>query len=318
MFIAGLLGYATLTVSVPSLAQSQVADSATACETGRISNIFVDNRSIYEIVDGDPLRWFYRLANALHINTTEGFILREVLFSVGDCLDPQLLEESYRILESYPFIAASDVYPVAQPDGTYHVVIDTQDEWTTQFDLGVSFDQGLQLDRMNLTEENLLGRGVQAEVFMRRRREQRDKGFRLQQPRLFGTRTDANFGWGRTRTGDFLEQGINYPFVGEVGRFAVRQIFERRDQVFTYSAGDDPEISNALLPYRDEWAEASIAGRVGRPGNLTLFGIGMTRERVGFVGFPDDVEVAIDNDFGNTMPAPRTTIKKRSETTYWI
>ena len=302
--IAGLLACATLTVLAPTPARSQISDPDTACEAGRISNIFVDNRSIYEIIDSDPLRWLYRLANALHINTTEGFILREVLFSEGDCLNPLLLDESYRILESYPFIATADVYPVAQPDGSYHVVIDTQDEWSTQFDLGVSFDQGLQLDRMNLTEENLLGRGVQAEVFLRRRREQRDKGFRLQEPRLFGTRTDANFGWGRTRVGDFLEQGINYPFVGEVGRFAVRQIFERRDQVFTYSAGADPDITNALLPYRDEWAEASIAGRVGRPGNLTLFGIGVTRERIGFTGFPGDVEVAVDNDFGNTIEAP--------------
>ena len=171
--IAGLLACATLTVLAPTPARSQISDPDTACEAGRISNIFVDNRSIYEIIDSDPLRWLYRLANALHINTTEGFILREVLFSEGDCLNPLLLDESYRILESYPFIATADVYPVAQPDGSYHVVIDTQDEWSTQFDLGVSFDQGLQLDRMNLTEENLLGRGVQAEVFLRRRREQR-------------------------------------------------------------------------------------------------------------------------------------------------
>ena len=204
VFLIGVLGCTAITAAVAQDVQSQVIDSPTVCETGRISNIFVDNRSIYEIIDRDPLRWFYRLANALHINTSEGFILREVLFSEGECLNPLLLEESYRILESYPFIGTADVYPIAQPDGTYHVVIDTQDEWTTQFDLGVSFDQGLQLDRINLTEENLLGRGVRAEVFMRRRREQRDRGFRLQEPRLFGTRTDANFGWGRTRSGDFL------------------------------------------------------------------------------------------------------------------
>ncbi len=306
VFLIGVLGCTAITAAVAQDVQSQVIDSPTVCETGRISNIFVDNRSIYEIIDRDPLRWFYRLANALHINTSEGFILREVLFSEGECLNPLLLEESYRILESYPFIGTADVYPIAQPDGTYHVVIDTQDEWTTQFDLGVSFDQGLQLDRINLTEENLLGRGVRAEVFMRRRREQRDRGFRLQEPRLFGTRTDANFGWGRTRSGDFLEQGINYPFVGEVGRFALRQVYTRQDQVFTYSAADDPDFTNVLLPYHDEWAEVSVAGRLGRPGNLTLLGVGMTRERIEFQEFPDGLEITIENDFGNTIAAPAT------------
>jgi hypothetical protein len=145
---------------------------------------------------------------------------------------------------------------------------------------------------------------MRAQVFARRRREERDQGFRLQEPRLFGTRTDANFGWGRTRAGDFLEQGLNYPFVGEVGRFAVRQVFDRRDRVFRYSAADDPDFTNVLLPYRDEWAELSIAGRVGRPGNLTLLGVGMTRERIQFQGLASELEVAIDGDFGNTIAAP--------------
>ena len=299
-----MLGSAAITGSVPQDALSQAVDSATVCETGRISNIFVDNRSIYEIDKvPDGLRWFYRLANRLHITTRESFILREVVFEEGDCLDLLLLEVSGQILRTYPFISTADVYPVAQPDGTYHVVIDTQDEWTTQFDLGVSFDQGLQLERLNLTEENLLGRGVLAQVFLRRRREQRDAGLRFRQPRLFGTRTDAHFGLGRTRVGDFLEQEFTYPFVGEVGRFAGRQIYNRRDRVFTYSAADDPEITHTLLPYEEEWAEISVAARFGRPGQLTLFGVGLTRERVEFAGFPGDVEVAIDNDFGNTVPA---------------
>lgn len=301
--VAALLGSAAVTASTPQGLHAQVTDTTTVCESGEISNIFVDNRSIFDIVEGDPLNWVYRLANTLHIDTNEGFILREVLFSTGDCLDPLLLEESSRILESYRFITTADVYPVAQSDGTYHVVIDTQDRWTTQFDLGVSFDQGLQLDRVDLTEGNLLGRGMLAQVFARRRREQRDRGFRLQEPRLFGTRTDANFGWGRTRGGDFLEQGINYPFVGEVGRFALRQVVDRRDRVFTYSAADDPEFTNVLLAYRDEWAEISMAGRRGRPGNLTLLGAGITRERIDFGGLPGEIEVVLDGDFGSTTAA---------------
>ncbi|MEE2896865.1 MAG: BamA/TamA family outer membrane protein [Gemmatimonadota bacterium] len=300
---SALLCVAAIASSAPHDALAQVGDPAEACEAGRISNIFVDNRSIYEINDDDPFRWVYRLINALHVNTRAGFILRELLFSEGDCLDPLLLEESYRILESYGVIGIADIYPVAQPDGTYHVVVDTQDRWTTQFDLGVSFDQGLQLDRLNLTEANLLGRGVRAEVFAQRRREQRTQGFRLQEPRLLGTRTDANLGWGRTRSGNFVELGLNYPFVGEVGRVAMRQIYDRRDRVFTYSAADDPDFTNVLLPYRDEWAEVSMAGRLGRPGNLTLLGLGLTRERIVFRRFPNELEVAIDNDFGNTMAA---------------
>jgi hypothetical protein len=306
VFWGGLTAAAALLgLTAPEASAQTVAP--TVCEAGRVTNIFVDNRSIFqvdELPEGSRLRWIYKFANALHITTRESFILREILFAEGDCLDPLLLEESGRLLRFYPFIETADVFPVQQPDGSYHVVIDTQDRWTTQFDLGVSFDQGLQLERADLTEKNLLGQGILAQVIFKRRREQRDTGFKLQQPRLFGTRTDAQFGWGKTRVGHSLEEEISYPFFSEVGRWAVRQTFHRRDQVFSYSTGAETDITHALLPFEEEWAEVSFAARLGQPGNLTLLGVGLTRERIEFTGFPGDLEVAINDDFGETPAAP--------------
>lgn len=289
-------------------AAAQELTEAADCSQGRISHIFVDNRSIFdldELAGGRTLRGFYKLANALHVKTRESFLREELLFQEGDCFDPFLMEESGRILRGYTFIARADVFSVRQPDGSHHVVVDTQDEWTTRVDLGVSFDDGLGLEVLEVSEENVGGVGIQAAVFLRQRKERRDLGARLTFPRVLGTRTNASLSAGSTRAGRFVAQGITYPFVGEVGRIAVRQTFHRRDDLFPFAtSGAAQTYSHLLLPLIGEQAEFSVAGRLGRPGSLTLLGAGLSRETLEFPDLPGSLEIARDSDFGDTEPAP--------------
>ena len=298
--------FALWLAALPAPSGAQETPAPSVCAGGRVSAVFVDNKSIFDVDDLEDaaVGWAYGLANRLHIKTRAGFIRRELLFEEGDCYDPLLLEESGRILRSYAFIARADVFAVDQPDGSVHVVVDTQDEWTTKVDLGVSFDNGLRFEALDLTEENLLGRGILASAFIRQQRERRDRGVRLQFPRVFGTRLDAAGGAGETRIGRFYEASVTYPFVGEVGRFALRQSFRRRDELFPYALPEADAYSDVLLPLLDERAEVSAAFRVGEPGNLTMFGLGFSRETLQFRGFPGDVDVARDRDFENTVPAP--------------
>ncbi|HSG09677.1 MAG TPA: hypothetical protein VLA36_15050 [Longimicrobiales bacterium] len=295
---------------VPLGAQEPAAPSTAldACGPGLISHVFVDNHSIFDLDQlqaGGVLRGVYKLANALHVKTRESFIRRELLFGVGDCLDPFLLEESERLLRQYVFMARVDIFAVPQSDGTQHVVVDTQDEWTTRVDFGPTFDDGIQLETLELSEENVAGLGAQASVFFRQRRERKELGARLNLPRLFGSRTDAAVSAGRTRAGRFLDQGMAYPFVGEVGRLALRQSYHRRDELFPYVvSGEGVDYSHLLLPLLDERAEISVAGRLGRPGSLTLLGVGITHEKLDFGGYPEGLEIARNNDFGNTDTAP--------------
>jgi hypothetical protein len=302
------VGLALLAVTAAPASAQQVAGVPVACPQGRISHVFVDNHSIFDVDElggGRFMRGFYSLANALHFRTRESFIRGELLFREGDCYDPVLLEESARILRGYVFIARADVFAVRQTDGTQHVVVDTQDEWTTRVDLGPSFDDGLQIEVLEISEENVAGRGAQAAVFFRQRRERKDLGGRVVLPRLFGTRTDLGVSAGRTRDGSFFSEGMVYPFVGEVGRFALRQTFQQRDELFPYAAsGGASEYTYLLLPFRDQRFELSVAGRLGKPGSLTLLGLGLSRESLEFFDFPSSLEIAQGNDFGSTSPAP--------------
>ncbi|MCG6957986.1 MAG: BamA/TamA family outer membrane protein [Gemmatimonadetes bacterium] len=298
----------SLVLAGAAAAQSGTPGGAeTPCPEGRISNVFIDNHSIYDLEQiGAPgaARRFYEIANALHVKTRAAFIRSELLFHEGECYDPLLLSESGRILRSYPFIARADLFAVAQPDGTKHVVVDTQDEWTTKVDLGVSVDGGLTLETLQLKEEDVLGRGIQATLFLRQRQERKDAGARVAFPRLLGTRTNLLLSAGRTRDGRFREEALTYPFVGEIGRFAVRQTYLRRDELFPYSVGMGGGFSHVLLPYLDDRLEVSFAGRIGRPGKLTLMGFGVSRETLDFAGFPGTLAIAHNSDFGAPAPAP--------------
>lgn len=285
------------------------AATAQECPEGVISLVFVDNNSIYdsqELADERRFRWVYELINTLHVRTRQRFIQRELLFGSGDCYAPALLEESERLLREYPFIARADVFGLRQPDDSWHVVVDTQDEWTTKLDLGLRFDQGLRMEKIELTEESFLGRGILLGAFYRERNEQRDLGVRLELPRLGRTRTDTRLSWGRTRRGDFFEQALEYPFVGEIGRVAGRQIYLRRETFFPYSVGArsdaDGTVTHVLLPLDERRVEVTLAGRVGEPGNLTIFGIGFSNETVEFPAFPDGIELALAGDFDDRAP----------------
>ncbi len=293
------------------LAALPARHAAQECEAGRISYIFIDNKSIFdtsEMEEGSRFLLAYRIANALHFRTREDFLSRELLFETGDCFDPFLLEETERILRSYPFIAGADVFDIPQPDGTRHVLVDTQDEWTLQLGLGMSLDDGFHLEGISLSEKNFLGQGVLLGLFYHERKERRDLGVILETPRLKDTRMDGRVAFGQTRTGIFFEEGMAYPFVGEIGRYAAIHRFRRRESLFPYVSWQHPDFSHVGLPFLEQDVAFAVAGRVGRPGNLTLFGVGLSWENLDFNGFPGSLESIRDGDFSAPGTADQAAV----------
>jgi hypothetical protein len=270
----------------------------------------VDSHSVFdnrEESESGSLDWLYRTANSLHFRTRAGFVASELLFEEGDCLDLFVLAESERILRNYPFLAEVDVYAVPQADGTAHVVVDTEDEWTTQISIAGSFEDGLHLRSLGVLEENLFGRGVFVSASLRRQDERRELGGEIRTPRLLGTRWDARMKYGTTREGLFREGGLAYPFVGEVGRIAAQAVWSDREDLFGYLIGQGAESEapvHLLIPFRSEITSGAVAVRLGRPGNLTMFGFGVVRNERHFPEPYAKAEVAQDSKFDDATPAP--------------
>jgi hypothetical protein len=286
------------------------------CPQGRIDHVFVDNRSIFPTHEMDPdtpFLWAYKLANALHVRTRESFVRNELLFRKGECLDSLRLAETERLLRGYRFIRESDVFAVEQPDGGQHVIVDTQDEWSTRLDLGIRLDEGVEIFGARIVEENFLGRGMRLRLFFDQEREQRDLGLEFFTPRLLGTRWDARLGAGRTRNGSFFEEALMYPFAGEVGRFGARQSYLWRESLQAFSLGEGEKHTHLLMPFLDRRADVAVGGRAGEPGGLTVFGMGVSWESLRFQEFPDDVELVVDGNFSETVPADSATVAPVAE-----
>jgi hypothetical protein len=289
------------------LASSLLPEESTGqeCPLGRISFVFIDNWDIFDLTVLEPgakVGWFYRAANAIHVRTREDFVRKELLFRTGDCFDPLLLEESERLLRSYSFIGESDVFPIQKPDGDRDVVVYTRDDWTTKVNLGFRIDDGVKIEGLDLSEENFLGMGMLARLFFKKTNETQDLGTEFQTPRLFGTRLDGRVSFGTTRKGNFYEEAFTFPFVGEVGHFAARQSFSWRETVFSYSTHPSLDYTNLLVPFLDQCWDVAVGKRIGRPGSLTVFGLGLSKESTQFREFPKDVEYVVDKDFSNPVP----------------
>ena len=202
----------------------------TLCEGPVISEIFVDNHTIYPPVpdSGQSANRIGRLANwvanRVHRRTRANLIRNELLFAEGDCLDPFLVEESGRILRALPFIADADVYPVVVSETEAHVVVDTRDKWTLKLDIRAEVDQRFQLTHVSITEENLMGTGTLLGAYLIERDERRDLGLELRTPRLFGTRMDGPDRDGQNPHGEVLSRIAHLPVRRRGGPLGIRRI----------------------------------------------------------------------------------------------
>ncbi len=315
-FLAGTLS--VLLAGAPVAAQQTRLDAAGRgttssglCQLGPISYVFIDHHSIFD-TQADPARrfsWFYRAANATHVRTRRSTIARELLFGPGDCYDPVLLEESERLLRTNDFLAQVEIFAVPQPDGSYHVVVDTRDEWSTQLDVRLAFQSGVDFEGARLREANLLGRGESLAAYYIRRDVTRAYGLSFQTLQLAGTRWDLLTELGRSLAGTTFVEAIAYPFVGEVSRWSSRQQFSREDRFFDYMVGAEAEDPvQVLVPLRDKHFDLAVISRLGRRGNLTLLGAGLTYQQLTYPGAPRvargaDIEPAALADSAILQPA---------------
>ncbi|HEU0051873.1 MAG TPA: hypothetical protein VFQ39_01805, partial [Longimicrobium sp.] len=273
-----------------------------------ISHIFVDNNSVFSV--GDPeleprFNWAYRLANKAHARTREGVIRRELLFREGDCYNADVLEDSERILRAATFIADADVFAVRQGDGTWHVIVETRDEWSTR--LEPQFDSGeMGLTGLELREDNLMGRGQRVAAFVKEYQGERIYGASYATRQLFRTQLDAELAVARTPVGVAVLEKVAWPFRGEAGRWAFRQAYAREEYNFEFYVPDPVEggLERRLFPEERTGFDLGAVLRLGRRGNLTLFGLALTGE---WTDYPREQLVPDDDSPAPSvgLPVPR-------------
>jgi hypothetical protein len=300
---ARVLALAAALYATPAAAQVPPAADGAGCPV--IAFVFIANNSIFDTTDphlDGRFGWAYRAANALHVRTRESVIRRELLFRVGDCYDEFLLAESERLLRGYDFLSRVDIFGVPQNDGSYHVIVDTRDEWSTQIDVRFRVNGTFGLEGARVQETNLAGTGQTVGAFYFQREVARNYGLSYYTPQLLNSRWDLRADVGRTRAGSFVRQEIAYPFIGEVSRWAARQSLLRDDRFFDYIIPDDDALQRArlLVPIRESFFDLAVVRRTRTRGSATVLGAALSIQDL---SFPGAVEMVRGADFDAREPA---------------
>jgi hypothetical protein len=303
-------------------ARAQTSDPE--CPRGRITEIFVDNKSVFEVGSPDldaRFNWAYRAVNRLHVRTRRSVIRRALLVREGACLDPALLADSERTLRATPYIASADVYAVPQADGTQHVVVETRDEWTFRLEPQFESGDGFELTGLVVREDNLLGTGQRIAGYFLEHQGERIYGADYVNRQTFGTLARLDLGVARTPVGHSLVQGVMYPFRGETGRWAFRQVAEQQEHNFElFVPRDDGGLDRRLFPERRRALEAAGVVRLGRRGNLTMFGAGLAGEWIEYP-FEDSGGAAVSEVPGlaglDTVAAVRLMFLAGQRNVWW-
>lgn len=128
-----------------------------------IGEITVVDGNIFDLTNPKEDKFFYRLANALHIRTRQGVIRRQLLFKSGEPVSVQRIDETVRLLRENRYLYEVEIRPTAYHDGVVDIEVMTRDTWTLDPGLGVSRKGGDNETKYGIKELNLLGTGASIE-----------------------------------------------------------------------------------------------------------------------------------------------------------
>jgi hypothetical protein len=284
-----LLSAAARSAWIAALLLLPAGVASASCPHGVIDEIVVRPGSVFAAEEarrnGDSFAWAFRLANRLHVPTRPSVIERELLFREGDCLDPELIEETERILRFAPFLADAEisVRPAAEP-GRHRVVVTTRDEWSLRVE--PRMEGGGRFTALTIQEENLLGTGRQVAVFYRENLGDEQWGASFTSPQLLRTRWRLSAEGARTHLGHLAAADVAYPFTGREGRWAYRVRGSHHDRAFEFIAGEPGALVSVLFPERRRFVDAGVVRRFGTMTRQILLGFGASGEWIAYPGDP--------------------------------
>ncbi len=175
-----------------------------------VSIVFI-RRDIFDTSMPGTTAWPYRLANKLHITSTEMFIRRMLLFSEGDPFNAAELKESARILRSTDLVNPVEI-TAREVTGGVEVTVDTRDRWTLQ--VGAKF--GISGNRsdfaISVDENHLFGQGWALNLKYASDDERSSWTYGLYHPNILGSRWRARVEYRDASDGYRNLIRADYPF----------------------------------------------------------------------------------------------------------
>lgn len=177
----------------------------------RIAQVEIRCNEVFETPDGKGF-WLYRVANKLHILTREEQVQQELLFSVGDPLDPEALSQTERNLRAFPYLRDARITTSPAGNDAVNVRVETWDSWSTQLEVGIASAGDTFLWSAGVSEKNLLGRGKQFEASLRSELDRDSGTFYYRDGRFLGSRVATALIYSDRSDGRLADLGVGRPF----------------------------------------------------------------------------------------------------------
>ncbi len=161
----------------------------------RIAAIEIDRNPIFA---PDTVR-LHRWVNKLHVLTREGVIRRDLLFRVGDRVDPEVLARNQQLLRSRDYLSNAEIELLPDPDDptAVKILVHTFDRWTISADAAIK-SRGR--TAVGISDANLFGWGNRFNIdsyFNRKNWNYGGHRIDYEIPNLLGSFFQARIGGGR-------------------------------------------------------------------------------------------------------------------------
>ncbi|HEY7774608.1 MAG TPA: hypothetical protein VIC26_15595 [Marinagarivorans sp.] len=195
---------------------------------------------VFDTADPDEDKALFRLVNSLNIRTRESALRPQLQFTEGDKLDPTMVSETERNLRGRSYLSDAFIMPVAVCNDRVHLLVVTQDAWTTQPIVSASREGGENKSRFGLVEGNFWGSGSEISVILTKDDQRSSVAYRYSKDYLFGKPLSLGFGFSDNSDGYARSFRFGKPFYTEGTRTAFEASAEQtRGRIKTQQNGTE-------------------------------------------------------------------------------
>lgn len=269
----GRLAIVTLLIGTGAAAQELPSPAELEALGARIGNIVIQRVDIFDRSVPAENHFIAVAANALHVQTKDHVLRRELLFVPGDPYRQAIIDESARNLRRLRFVYNISIVPTCYQDGLVDILVRAQDNWTTRLAVQANHLGGVTTSELEIKELNVAGFGKELEL--KRAKDIDRTTFQLDytDPRLVGSRLRLRLLAADTSDGNAELADLTRPFFALDTRWYMRVL--ARNTTERNSHYDDGELA-ASFRHREVSGEALYGWSEGLRGDV------VDRFRVGY------------------------------------
>ena len=219
--------------NLPSAAELEAAGAT-------IGRIIIEKQNVFDTSKPGENKSIFRLANRWHIVTRDAVIEQQLLFRSGDRFSQRVLEESERLLRRNNYLYDTTITPLRYEHGVVDIRVWTRDLWTLMPGVSVSRSGGENRNRVELSEQNLLGLGVKLRVSYTEDVDRDSTSFEYFDKNLGDSWTSLFFKYSDKSDGGTTQFDLKRPFYALDTRWSAGMAFlDDEREVSFYDLGDE-------------------------------------------------------------------------------